>query len=90
MRSPSWLSILCYHGNILLIAVRKWNKIGTLGGPGKWEFEVGEDVRPMGMASAGFAESSSNVSVKVVDWGQFDIISHQVAIKNAYAMYMGE
>ena len=44
------------------LVVRKWRKKGTLGGAGKWEFEVGEQLMPRNLDSEGLMESMSNVS----------------------------
>ena len=47
----------------MYVAVRKWRRKGTLGGAGKWEFEVGEQLMPRNLDSEGLMESTSNVSL---------------------------
>ena len=47
--------------------VRKWRKKGSLGGAGKWEFEVGEQLMPRNLDSEGLMESLSNVSTIFLD-----------------------
>ena len=42
--------------------VRKWKKTSTLGNEGKWEYEIGEDLRPVSLGSEHICESRSNVS----------------------------
>ena len=44
--------------------MRKWNRKTQLGGQGQWDFEVGEQVQPLNLDSAGMMESSSNVSIR--------------------------
>ena len=45
-----------------LSAVRKWKVKRPLGGAGKWEYEVGEDLSPKRPDSEGLTESIANVS----------------------------
>ena len=45
----------------VIISVRKWKKKSTLGGAGKWEFEVGEQLGPRMLESEGLMESNTNV-----------------------------
>ena len=46
-----------------LSAVRKWKVKRPLGGAGKWEYEVGEDLSPKRPDSEGLTESIANVSL---------------------------
>nr|XP_006819551.1 PREDICTED: protein DPCD-like [Saccoglossus kowalevskii] len=43
------------------LLVRKWRNKSTLGGDGKWEFEVGEIFRPVNLDVDLFRENNSNV-----------------------------
>ncbi|CAH1783482.1 unnamed protein product [Owenia fusiformis] len=43
-----------------VLLVRKWKKSGRLGGEGKWQFEVGEDLSPGSSLTEGLMESSTN------------------------------
>ena len=45
-----------------LLPVRKWKKKGSLGGAGKWDFEVGAQLGPRNLDAEGMMESSINVS----------------------------
>ncbi|KAK3589438.1 hypothetical protein CHS0354_020773 [Potamilus streckersoni] len=42
------------------LVVRKWRRKGTIGGIGKWEFEVGEELMVRNLESEGLIETSSN------------------------------
>ncbi|XP_077992785.1 protein DPCD-like [Glandiceps talaboti] len=42
------------------LLVRKWKKKRVLGGEGKWDFEIGESLRPVNLDMEPFRESSSN------------------------------
>lgn len=42
------------------LVVRKWKKMSTLGGTGKWEFEVGEQFAPRMLEAEGLMESNTN------------------------------
>ncbi|XP_071090278.1 protein DPCD-like [Haliotis cracherodii] len=42
------------------LVVRRWRRQGQLGGAGKWETEVGEEIVPRRMEMEGMVESSSN------------------------------
>ncbi|KAL3864886.1 hypothetical protein ACJMK2_006533 [Sinanodonta woodiana] len=42
------------------LVVRKWRRKGTIGGIGKWEFEVGEELMIRNLESEGLVENSSN------------------------------
>ena len=46
-----------------LFSVRKWKVKRPLGGAGKWEYEVGEDLSPKRPDSEGLTESIANVSL---------------------------
>lgn len=48
---------------ITFSTVRKFKKKSTLGKEGKWEYEVGEDLRPTNAESEHIMESVSNVRV---------------------------
>ena len=47
------------------ISVRKWKKKSGLGKAGRWEFEIGEDIRPVNLDLENITESRGNVSVGV-------------------------
>ena len=48
--------------------VRKWKKKSSLGKEGKWEFEIGEDVRPVNLDLENITESRGNVSYWQLSW----------------------
>lgn len=43
--------------------MRKWKKKSALGKGRKWEFEIGEDIRPVNLDLENISESRGNVSV---------------------------
>ena len=49
-----------------VISVRKWKKKSGLGKARKWEFEIGEDIRPVNLDLENITESRGNVSVKAL------------------------
>jgi len=44
------------------IPVRKWKKKSSVGREGKWEYEIGEDMRPVNLDVENISESRGNVS----------------------------
>lgn len=47
---------------LLNVSVRKWKRKSGLGKEGKWEFEIGEDMRPVNLDADNISESRGNVS----------------------------
>ena len=47
---------------MLNVSVRKWKRKSGLGKEGKWEFEIGEDMRPVNLDADNISESRGNVS----------------------------
>lgn len=43
--------------------MRKWKKKSTLGREGKWDYEIGEDLRPVNLDMENISESRGNVSM---------------------------
>lgn len=42
------------------LLVRKWKKKSTLGREGKWDYEIGEDLRPVNLDMENISESRGN------------------------------
>lgn len=42
------------------LQVRKWKKKSTLGREGKWDYEIGEDLRPVNLDMENISESRGN------------------------------
>ncbi|KAH3705294.1 protein DPCD-like [Dreissena polymorpha] len=49
-----------YDINTQELVVRKWRRSSVLGGQGRWEFEVGEQLAPRSVNTEGLVESMSN------------------------------
>ncbi|XP_053407479.1 protein DPCD-like isoform X2 [Mercenaria mercenaria] len=59
--SDGWVDLLKKSQKTCMIQdVRKWKKKSTLGGAGKWEFEVGEQLAPPMLEAQGLMESNTN------------------------------
>ena len=46
--------------------MRKWKKKSALGKEGKWDFEIGEDTRPVNWDLENISESRGNVSCHLI------------------------
>ena len=53
---------VCHPIFFSFVAVRKWKSKSGLGKEGKWEFEIGEDMRPVNLDLENITESRGNVS----------------------------
>ena len=57
------IELLCVSSNFFsFVSVRKWKSKSGLGKEGKWEFEIGEDMRPVNLDLENITESRGNVS----------------------------
>ena len=53
---------VCHLFLFSFVSVRKWKSKSGLGKEGKWEFEIGEDMRPVNLDLENITESRGNVS----------------------------
>ena len=53
---------MCHPFLFFFVSVRKWKSKSGLGKEGKWEFEIGENMRPVNLDLENITESRGNVS----------------------------
>ena len=68
-----YLSIIMHWLHNYSIPVRKWKRTSSVGREGKWEYEIGEDMRSVNLDVENISESRGNVSlVFPLTWYTFE------------------